>query len=252
MVTGLWDSAANEWGWFDVRYQPVDPSILASVAANLSSTYPSHPEYQAGDFNITRWAYESHKLAADVGYTGVVPGGTASSAYVARAQHTCNERVVLGGWRLADLLNDVFATPHPPPYHAAFPPFLIVALALLVGVAVCGVAAWKFPDKFTMCGLATLCFRSAPNGMGYRRGLIGDDTHDGAQATASNAPGLELQLRPLATVHEAKPASSDATATVVAADTTAPPTPLHGAANAVAAADPATVTVAVTPAEEGL
>ncbi len=69
------------------------------------------------------WALESHKLAVKYGYRGVVgknekgryvyiePGTTPSEYYLAEGQRVVRERLVMGGYRLAQVLNEIFAAP---------------------------------------------------------------------------------------------------------------------------------------------
>jgi len=152
--TGLWDSAAGEFNWFDTYRQPINLATVAAVAANLSAHFPPGAEFVPGNTNVTQWVYESHTIAANVGYEGISPNTTASATYVSTVRTTCNARIVLGGWRLAEVLNNILphielAPPSAPPDDGRprFPTFVVGIAVVVVVVAVAFAARVFFKAK---------------------------------------------------------------------------------------------------------
>jgi len=54
------------------------------------------------------WAEESHQLAIRFAYQGISPGDNPSKEYVARARMITYRQIASAGYRLADILNEVF------------------------------------------------------------------------------------------------------------------------------------------------
>lgn len=127
----LWDdgcgflSAYNDiapYGEPKVPLQPAAIQRLEALAKRLMSEFPRSAitgiELSDPDF----WALESHKLAVKYGYGGVngknergrfvflEPEGTPSDLYLENGQRIVRERLAAAGYRLADLLNQVFGT----------------------------------------------------------------------------------------------------------------------------------------------
>jgi hypothetical protein len=60
----------------------------------------------AGDFE--NWAQESHRLAIEYVYKNIQPGDTPSSDYLKMRDHIVHQQIALAGYRLANLLNEIF------------------------------------------------------------------------------------------------------------------------------------------------
>lgn len=98
----FWDSTAE-------LFEQVDPSQWKSkipgFAASLEQRLPPKQFADRLAFNPMGWAEESYTLAVRYGYQPLSADGQLSPAYVAKAQEICAERLALGGYRLAELLN---------------------------------------------------------------------------------------------------------------------------------------------------
>ena len=55
------------------------------------------------------WAWESQGIARTVAYVGIATVSTPSAGYTNAAQAATEQRMAMGGHRLADLLNTLFA-----------------------------------------------------------------------------------------------------------------------------------------------
>lgn len=60
-------------------------------------------------FNFDAWANESFRLGKTVVYTNIREGRRPSAAYIKRARRAARQRVAWGGYRLAALLNAIWA-----------------------------------------------------------------------------------------------------------------------------------------------
>jgi hypothetical protein len=80
-------------------------ALAAHCTAALPPPAPNHPSLVTP---FSAWAQESHALAKTTAYADLEQHDTPSAAYVANAQRVVRERVALAGYRLADLLNELF------------------------------------------------------------------------------------------------------------------------------------------------
>jgi hypothetical protein len=81
-------------------------NTLGSEASTMESKYSfASSEWQ--NINVDMWTQESFKLASDV-YTGVTPDQALSSSYVSKNTVTIEKQVVVGGLRLAYLIQHIF------------------------------------------------------------------------------------------------------------------------------------------------
>jgi hypothetical protein len=84
-------------------------TTLSNKVAAVEADYPFTPN--PGSIpNPMDWAQEGLGLAQTVSYTGITENTSPSSAYLANAQATSEQRMAAGGHRLADLLNTIFGT----------------------------------------------------------------------------------------------------------------------------------------------
>jgi hypothetical protein len=93
---------------------------LTTLAQQLMEEFPEDECAINTHFDADFWALESHKLAVKHGYRGtnsidekgrrqsLQPGDQPSETYLANGQEIVKERLVLGGYRLAALLNQIF------------------------------------------------------------------------------------------------------------------------------------------------
>lgn len=77
---------------------------LNTKVAAMETVYP-YVRNTGSIPNPIDWAFEGKNLAMNVSYVGITDGATPSSNYLYSAQSTAQERLALGGHRLADLLN---------------------------------------------------------------------------------------------------------------------------------------------------
>ena len=98
----LWDSAGLQ-----LREDPT-PEQLEEFVERIQKEYPrSHFQDRVWQSNPEIWLRESYKLAVSFVYPGVKAGGTPSQAYIDGARVTCERRIALAGYRLADLITEV-------------------------------------------------------------------------------------------------------------------------------------------------
>lgn len=83
-------------------------TTLSNKVTQIETTYPYTTN--SGTFpDPMSWALEGWNLAQTVAYVGINQGDAPSSTYTNAAQQTAESRLALGGHRLADLLNTLFA-----------------------------------------------------------------------------------------------------------------------------------------------
>lgn len=113
-MTALWDEAAGQFASFDTWGSPVNTAALVAAAERLRDTVPVPASYQKGELNTSRWVQEGFDLAVSVAYVGIEASHNASQPYLDKVAATCNQRIVLGAMRLADLLNAALGEQPPP------------------------------------------------------------------------------------------------------------------------------------------
>lgn len=91
------------------RY-PLSNKQIAQLARTIQINYPksifgSH----IADVSVTHWAQESYTLAQEKVY-GVTSGKKPSAAYQQMTQVTATQQIALAGYRLANLLNQLFTS----------------------------------------------------------------------------------------------------------------------------------------------
>lgn len=98
----FWDSTAGLFG--DVKpeaWQQGIPSFAETVMKqHPASKYTGQLEPKPAD-----WATESYKLAVKYGYMALPANGEISPEFRKNVQQICAERLALGGYRLAEILN---------------------------------------------------------------------------------------------------------------------------------------------------
>lgn len=101
-IHAFWDSTA---GLFPQVSAPDWQSQIPQLSASLQQKFPRSGIKQSMDYVPLNWAQESYKLAVKFGYDTLPADGKLTQAYILQAQAICEERIVLGGYRLADFLN---------------------------------------------------------------------------------------------------------------------------------------------------
>lgn len=109
-IHAFWDSTAE-------LYEQVSPpdwqGKIPGFAAEVQKKYPKADWEQMMAFNPKGWAEESYKLAVKYGYqpmedslNNLTQNQKLDETYVRNAQRVCEERLAMGGYRLAALLNE--------------------------------------------------------------------------------------------------------------------------------------------------
>ena len=105
----FWDAAGGFFNFQDVR-RPLTRAgrqTLSDFADKATEEYPSSsPEWK--DLSVKQWVAESHDLAVSAAYKGIRQGAKPSRAYQERAQGVAGRRLAMAGYRLAELLNEIY------------------------------------------------------------------------------------------------------------------------------------------------
>jgi hypothetical protein len=116
-ITGTWNNLHSLWdaggGYLsDSLSRPLNAARQATLndkVAAIEAAYPYTPN--AGTIpDPMDWAREGLGLAEAINYVGISQNTTPSSTYLSAAQATTEQRMAMGGHRLADLLNTLFTT----------------------------------------------------------------------------------------------------------------------------------------------
>lgn len=103
----LWDSAVLALP--DTRVSQItDLTQVVESAHKLVSTITIDKD-KVADANPADWARESMEVAKSAVYAGINPQEKPSAEYIARGQVLAEQRIVMAGLRLADMLNAIFA-----------------------------------------------------------------------------------------------------------------------------------------------
>lgn len=106
----LWDAVLGELEQDISRPASNDAlSNLETFSKGLMSQYTRadlSSDLSVTDYNL--WAQGSLKLAEEYVYDGITPGSTPSASYIKRGIDVSNKQIVLGGYRLADLIRKIY------------------------------------------------------------------------------------------------------------------------------------------------
>jgi len=104
----LWDTGFGEWT--DIEMLPVTEELLQFIkdyAKDLEASYPADGFPFLHVLDPKAWAREGHTIAVEEAYS--LPEGQApSKEYLIEGRETARQRIVLAGYRLAILLNEIF------------------------------------------------------------------------------------------------------------------------------------------------
>lgn len=110
----LWDAACGALPVMQYTdYQPDQNDAYSESLRQLAQEWRlKYPRTQFPELTkvsgAEAWAEESHQLAIEYAYKGVTPKQAPSQDYLERAKEVAIRRLVLAGYRLADLLNEAF------------------------------------------------------------------------------------------------------------------------------------------------
>jgi hypothetical protein len=115
-ITGTWNNLHSLWdagGGFlsDSLSRPLSSAsqtTLNNKVAAIETDYPYTPNVGTIP-NPMDWAWEGQGVAETVTYVGISLNSTPSTSYLNTTKATTEQRMALGGHRLADLLTTLFA-----------------------------------------------------------------------------------------------------------------------------------------------
>ena len=115
-ITGQWNNLHSLWdagggyasNFWSRPLSAADQSALNAKVATTEADYPYTPHLGIPD--PMDWAEEGLNLAQTAAYVGITRGTSPSVAYLNTASSTSEQRLALGGYRLADLLNTLFGS----------------------------------------------------------------------------------------------------------------------------------------------
>lgn len=102
-IHAFWDSTA---GRFPAIATEDWQAKIPGFAAELERAYPRLSFATQMPFDPEHWARESHHLAVNEGYLALPVNGMISAEYTRNARAIIERRLALGGYRLADFLNE--------------------------------------------------------------------------------------------------------------------------------------------------
>ncbi len=100
----FWDNGAGWLPRINIHDTTEWKKTVPALAAALTTELPQEAFPERGQTDPMVWARESFKLAVEVVYRGIEPNQTPSPEYLAVAHPHVKRRLVLAGYRLADLL----------------------------------------------------------------------------------------------------------------------------------------------------
>ena len=106
----FWDAAAGRFG-FESPRRPLNEADRARLLAWAQEIMKAHPLASmpaVKELEPLRWIEESQTIAREFVYAKIKDGEAPSAAYTKEAQRIAGERIALGGYRLAAVLNSLF------------------------------------------------------------------------------------------------------------------------------------------------
>ena len=107
-------STSNVWSALPVWDGGEWQQLVRRATDELTRSLPKSAVPEWADTDPEAWARESFDLALAAAYEGIGEGDRPTPEYTARAREIVRRRLVLGGYRLGALLNDVYAVPATP------------------------------------------------------------------------------------------------------------------------------------------
>lgn len=105
----LWDAAFGIGNKEMVR--PLcreDAEWIKKTANFICAAYKQNSLPESQNMTIEDWSKESYQLAINIAYNGIQPGEIPSQDYLKRGEQTAIRQIALAGYRLANILHDVF------------------------------------------------------------------------------------------------------------------------------------------------
>ena len=109
----LWDACVDQYGSIWAPMNQTEYEKISKIAANLTDSIPrSKVSDRVKILDTREWAKESHDLAENVVYKGINPGDAPSNEYMAEGRRVVNEQLVVAGYRLADMMMELYHEAH--------------------------------------------------------------------------------------------------------------------------------------------
>lgn len=104
----LWDSVIYEFqSYYTLPFSDSDWSKIESNVKTLTSKYQiSSSEYQ--NTNYMKWATDAYNIGAQNAWEGISENTVVSTSYINRVKPLAERQIVLGGYRLAYLIQQLF------------------------------------------------------------------------------------------------------------------------------------------------
>ena len=107
-----WDGGIDDFpkGGPPPEFAPPSLDSVSQAADRITQEFPDTDSQWkiGGPFNFEGWAQESFSLAKTVAYDHLVPNRQPTKAYISKAKKAARKRVAWGGYRLAELLNNIW------------------------------------------------------------------------------------------------------------------------------------------------
>ena len=105
----LWDAAFGIGDKKMVRPLSRDDEVWICEQADLiEKTFPEDLMPESKNMDFFQWSNESYLIATQIVYHGIHPHEKVSSEYLAIGQRTALRQIALAGYRLADLIKQIF------------------------------------------------------------------------------------------------------------------------------------------------
>jgi len=106
----VWDSVGYDYcGFPDMPLTSQAWTDLTSTTSEIAGAY-SIDKSKLYNGSFLAWANESYKLAEEYSYPDVVVNEALSSEYVAQAEEVLKTHMMYGGYRLNNLLQQIYGT----------------------------------------------------------------------------------------------------------------------------------------------
>jgi hypothetical protein len=105
-----WDGGIGDFPKMGANYAPPPLGEIPPAASRMTARFPdTDPAWKKNDPSaFESWAREGSRLGQEVAYANIKPNQQPTAAYQQAALKTVQQRVVWGGYRLAELLNSIW------------------------------------------------------------------------------------------------------------------------------------------------
>lgn len=120
---GLWDAMLGAGPVIDRDYPPTDADMesIRDYAMDLMARFPEPSLPEAADLDVKTWVQEGNVIASSLAFQ-TEPNKSPSADYILAGQAAAERRLVLAGYRLAHLLNQIMSKEHEPADAPSLPP----------------------------------------------------------------------------------------------------------------------------------